>query len=943
MPSQTISTPPTHPKPDSALSEPGSSATSWHALTADEALSQRGATPEGLTADEARRRLESFGPNEMPRARGDGPLQLLWRQINNPMIWVLIASGGVAIVVDPVEGLKNGLVILGVVTLNTLIGFVQEYRAGKAIEALSRMVPENVTALRDGRKVDMPAAGLVPGDIVLLASGDKVPADVRLLTARSLRVEEAALTGESVPTEKSTAPVEADAPLGDRTNMAFGGTLVTQGAATALVVATGGRTELGRISKMLDEATDLETPLTRALGVIGRYITVAIVVVAVLMLAVGAAREVASTGVGLVEALRAQVIFAIALAVGAIPEGLPAIVTIALAIGVQRMAARRAVIRKLPAVETLGSTTVICSDKTGTLTRNEMTVQALWTPAGGGVTVTGVGYDPKGEFKSPGGDALARVEGPARDLLVAGALCNDATLRRTPAGAWEVTGDPTEAALLAAAEKAGLEVEALRRDHPRVDAIPFESENQFMATLNDLEGGRRVLLKGAPEVVLRRCADVDAGAVLREVERLAGEGMRVLAFARKAGAGVGDDLTNAHAEGGFELLGLQGMIDPPRSEAIEAIRACHAAGITVKMITGDHRATAAAIGRQLGLLTEGGALTGAQLAEMDDARLQEAALGTNVFARVAPEHKLKLVRALQARGHVVAMTGDGVNDAPALKQSDVGVAMGITGTAVSKESADVVLTDDNFASIAAAVEEGRRVYDNLIKSLAFVLPTNLGLAMILMAAVAFFPFGDVTRVVDGVAVTGKELLLPILPTQLLWINLVATVALALPLAFESKEPDVMRRKPRRPDEPVLGAFLLKRTVVAAVLMAASAVALFLYEYLGERGRGVAAPVALAEAQSMAVTSVIFFQIFYLLHCRSLKGSLLAIGVFSNWTVFAGIGGVLLLQAAFLYAPIMNRVFGSAPLTPVDLLESVAAAAVILPVISVEKWHRNRAR
>jgi magnesium-transporting ATPase (P-type) len=902
----------------------------WHAADAATVLAARQTTEAGLTTDEAARRLAEHGPNVIQRAGRDGPLQLLWRQINNPLIYVLIASGFLAIAMGKAI---DGAVVLGVVVLNALIGFVQEYRAGKAIEALSDMVPDTTTVLRDGRRQTIPSADLVPGDVVLLQSGDKVPADLRLLQLRGLQVEEAALTGESVPSAKALDVLPAETGLGDRRNMAYGGTLVTSGTATAVVVETGGATELGRISAMLREATEVVTPLTRQLAVVGKWITVAILAVAVLLFVVGMAR-----GYPLVSATLA----AITLAVGAIPEGLPAIITIALAIGVQRMARRRAVIRRLPAVETLGSTTVICSDKTGTLTRNEMTVQELWTPHTS-ARVSGVGYAPVGELTADG-RALAELPPDLERLLLAGTLCNDAAIRpdaeaRDHAG-WRVEGDPTEVALVVAARKAGIADADARAAWPRVDAIPFESERQYMATLHDApDGGQAIVLKGAPEVVIARCADaagrpLDGAAVLRVVERLASQGMRVLALAEKRPAARLAELGEADAEGGFTLLGLQGMIDPPREEAIEAIRACHRAGIVVKMITGDHKATARAIGGELGLLGPGGAadgrvLTGADLASLSDAALREEAARTNVFARVAPEHKLRIVRALQAEGHVVAMTGDGVNDAPALKQADIGVAMGITGTAVSKESADIVLTDDNFASIAAAVEEGRRVYDNLVKALAFVLPTNIGLAVILTWAVGFFP------IVNG------EPLLPMLPTQILWINLVAAVALALPLAFEAREPDVMRRPPRRPDAPLFGAFLAVRTVVVALLMAAGAIGLFLYQFNMEVARGIPFELALREAQTMAVTTVILFQVFYLLNCRSLRDSLLAIGLWSNPTVYLGIGALLLLQAAFVYLPFMNALFGTAPLGPDAWLEATLAALILVPVISLEKWWRQR--
>jgi magnesium-transporting ATPase (P-type) len=903
-------------------------ATPWHALPAEEALRRLGASEAGLDPDQAARLLVHHGPNVLRRKAGDGPLRLLWRQIDNPLVWVLTGSAALAIALGKIT---DGLVVLAVIVLNTILGFLQEFRASRAIEALARMVPESATVLRAGRRAAVPVADLVPGDVVLLASGDKVPADLRLVAVKGLRVDEAALTGESVPVEKGTEPVDEQAPLGDRTSLAYSGTLVTYGTATGLVVATGGSTELGRISAMLQEAVDLATPLTRALARVSGQLTAAILATSVLLVVVGTARATRH-GLPMAEALRETVVFSIALAVGAIPEGLPAIVTIALAIGVQRMAKRRAIIRKLPAVETLGSVTVICSDKTGTLTRNEMTVLEVWTPGSGPLQVSGVGYEPRGRF-ARARESLPDAPPEARELLRDALLCSDATLHES-GGAWSLTGDPTEAALVVAARKAGLDANEVRRSEPRRDAIPFESENQFMATLHAINGGaRRLVVKGAPEVLLARCVECEAlgPEVHREVERLAARGMRVLALADKPWASGERALEVADASGGLMFRGLVGMIDPPRAEAVQAVRQCHEAGIVVKMITGDHHATARAIGAELGLVGEGGALTGVDLAAMDDRTLRDAAARANVFARVAPEHKLRLVRALQADCHVVAMTGDGVNDAPALKQADIGVAMGITGTAVSKESADVVLTDDNFASIVAAVEEGRRVYDNLVKSLAFVLPTNLGLALILVCAVAFFPFDPATG----------ELLLSVQPTQLLWINLVASVALALPLAFERREPDAMRRPPRRPDAPLLGRFVLTRTVVAGLLMTAGSVGLFLMEFAKGLGAGEPPTQALHEAQTMAVTAVIMFQVFYVLECRSLTSSLFRIGLLSNPVIFAGIGAVLALQAAFIYAPPLQSLFETMPLSARDVGLSALAGALILPVLSLEKWLEGR--
>jgi Ca2+-transporting ATPase len=597
------------------------------------------------------------------------------------------------------------------------------------------------------------------------------------------------------------------------------------------------------------------------------------------------------------------------------------------------MARRRAIIRKLPAVETLGSTTVICSDKTGTLTRNEMTVQALWTPEGA-YRLSGIGYAPEGELQQEAGGPVAAVPAQVEELARAGALCNDAALHRDEEDGWQLTGDPTEGALIVAAHKLGMSANALRQRNRCLDAIPFESERQFMATLHEgPDGGAQIIyLKGAPEVVLRRCTNADDGQVLAVVEKIAAEGMRVLAFAARRPDRPLDRLDDADVEDGFVLLGLQGMIDPPRAEAVEAVRACQQAGIIVKMITGDHGTTARAIGEALGMLGPGdGAVTGRDLEERSPDEMRQIARRHNVFARVAPEHKLRLVRALQAEGQVVAMTGDGVNDAPALKQANIGVAMGITGTAASQEAADMVLTDDNFASIESAVEEGRRVYDNLIKARAFVLPTNLGLALILVAAVAFFP------IVDG------QPILPMQPVQILWINLVAAVALALPLAFEAMEPDLMQRPPRRPDAPVLSPFVVARTVLVAVLMTAGALGLFLVEYSALVGTDAAdtGSRAYAQAQTEAVTTVIFFQIFYLLNCRSLHDPMLKMGLTSNPWIYGGIAAVLLLQLVFVYAPFMHVIFGSAPLSLLSWGEAALAGLLIMPIISVEKWWRRR--
>lgn len=899
-----------------------------HALGAAEALAALESGQEGLPSAEAAARLQQYGPNLILRKKQAGPLSILWRQINNPLIWVLLVSGTLAIILGK---LTDGLVVLAVVVINALIGFAQEFKAEKAISALSEMVPQTTTVVRDGKHSTIDASELVPGDVVLLAAGDSVPADMRLVQVKNLHIEEAALTGESVAVAKHVEPVAADAPLGDRLCMAYSGTLVISGTGKGVVSASGMHTELGRISDLLDSAVDLATPLTLKLQEITRYITLAVLLISAVILAVGVYRALA-VGIALNMALKDTLIFAIALAVGAIPEGLPAVVTIALAIGVQRMARRQAIIRKLPAVETLGSTTVICSDKTGTLTRNEMMVTELFT-LGHRVEVGGNGYEPRGTL-TEAGEEIGSLPDGIQQLLTDAVLCNDAGLVQEE-GRWTINGDSTEAALLVAAAKAGLSAEELQAEHPREDEIPFSSENKYMATVH-AGTNPRIVIKGAPEVILQRCRlDQDElQQVETAVRRMGEQGIRVLALAARAPETGDLELHEEELGEDFVFTGLVGMIDPPRTEAIAAVASCHQAGIRVKMITGDHRSTAFAIGKELGLAAEGdSALTGAELAALDDAALRQRAEECNIFARVAPEHKLRLVDALQRRGHIVAMTGDGVNDAPALKQANIGVAMGITGTAVSKDAADIVLADDNFASIGAAVEEGRRVYDNLVKSLAFLLPTNLGLAFILIYGIIFFPFDP----------HSKALLLPMQPAQLLWINLVAAVTLALPLAFEAKEARIMRRPPKQPDAPLFSAFVVFRVFLVSLLMTAGTLVLFSVDYAGALRGGAGEAMALQEAQTMAVSFVVLFQIFYMVHCRSLQDNLLTIGLFSNPTVFVGIGAMLVLHLLFVYLPISQKIFGTVALSPVDFALAAAAAFVIVPLISLEKWIRNRFR
>ncbi|MCI1193565.1 cation-transporting P-type ATPase [Calidifontimicrobium sp. SYSU G02091] len=871
-----------------------------------------GTQVHGLSSDEACARLARHGPNRLAEAKPPSAWARLARQFDNLLLYVLMAAAAVTALMG--HWVDTG-VIMAVVVLNAVIGFVQEGKAERALQAIRHLLAPHAVVLRDGRQHDVDAAELVPGDIVLLASGDSLPADVRLLQARNLRVDEAALTGESVPVDKRVEPVAADAAIGDRLCMGYAGTLVTQGQARAVVVATGNATEIGRIGKMLESVEQGTTPLLAKMAGFGRTLTFVILAAAAALFAFGL----------LVRGMPAAEVFmaAVGLAVAAIPEGLPAIMTITLAIGVQRMAQRHAVIRRLPAVETLGSVTVICSDKTGTLTRNEMTVQQV-VCAGQTVDVEGAGYAPDGALKLDGAVLapadLARRAPALAALAEVAALCNDASLHETD-GRWTLAGDPTEGALLTLAMKAGLNPAELKVERARLDVIPFESEHRFMATLHADGGGAVALVKGAPERVLAMCATeldaqgrelpIDAARWHAAVEAQARAGRRVLALARRTLPAGKEDLDHPDVAQGLTLLGLVGIIDPPRDEAIEAVAQCTAAGIRVVMITGDHGVTASAIAAQLGIGEGLQAVTGPELEAMDDAAMREVVRTARVFARASPEHKLRLVRALKANGEVVAMTGDGVNDAPALKQADVGVAMGMKGTEAAKQAGAVVLADDNFASIAHAVEEGRTVYDNLKKTVTFLLPINGGESMALLVAV-----------LAGVA-------LPILPAQILWVNMVSSVALAMVLAFEPTEPDVMRRPPRAPDEPLLSRFLVWRIVFVSALFLGGIFGM--YEWALAQGASVEA------ARTVAVNTLVCMEVFYLFSVRYLKApSFTWQGVKGTPRVLAAVAGVFVLQLAFTYAPFMQTLFRTEALALATGAAIVAVGVALLVVLELEK-------
>jgi magnesium-transporting ATPase (P-type) len=887
----------------------------WHALAAEAACAALGSGLAGLDEREAARRLAACGPNRLTPPKRRGPLVRFLLQFHSVLIYVLL----VAVVITALLGewIDSG-VIFGVVLINALIGFVQEGKAEQALAAIREMLSLEARVVRDGHRRGVPADELVPGDVIVLQAGDKVPADVRLIEAKSLRVQEAALTGESVPVDKSVPPVPGEALLGDRSSMAYAGTLVVYGQGRGLVVATGDAAEIGRLGAMLAEVQTLETPLLRQLAGFGRQLTLAILLLAAATFAFG----LLARGYGATDMFLA----AVSLAVAAIPEGLPAIMTITLALGVQSMARRHAIVRRLPAVETLGSVTVICTDKTGTLTRNEMTVQSLATPE---ETCALADVDPAQgasaltvDGAAPAPAALGRVQA----LLRAALLCNEASLERRRDDLL-IHGDPTERALLIAALKAGLDLPAERRAWPRLDVIPFDSEHRFMAILcADAWGRHRIFVKGAPEAVLARCRTED-GADARPLDQdawrlradaLAAEGQRLLALAVKDVEPGQATLGFTDVESGLALLGLVGMIDPPRSEAIAAVRACQDAGIRVKMITGDHAATACAIAERLGLANPREVMTGRDLDGASSEELTAAAARVDVFARTSPIHKLQLVEALQRRGQVTAMTGDGVNDAPALKRADIGVAMGRKGSEAAKEAAEIVLADDNFASIVAAVEEGRRVYENIKKSILFILPTSAAEAAMIVIAVAL------------------GYVLPITPVQILWINMITTVTLALALAFEPVEGDLMRRPPGASAEALLSRFLLWRIGFVALLLVAGTFGLFVHA--GARGLG------LETARTLAVNMLVLFEVVYLLNCRRTLAPVLdRDGLLGSRAVLIAIALVLVFQALFTYAPPLQVLFGSTALAWSEWLWMALAALLVFALVELEKaWQRRRA-
>ncbi len=862
----------------------------------------------GLSDEEIAERRTRYGANRLAAPRRRSAWHRLLLQFHNILLYVMM---GAALIVALLGHWLDTAVLLSAVVINAVIGFIQEGRAETALDAIRAMLSPRAVVVRNGLRQEIDATDLVPGDLVILASGDRVPADVRLLDVAELRVDESALTGESLPAEKRIAPTLPDAPLGDRFDMAYSGTLIVHGQARGVIVAVGSATELGLINRMLADVQGLATPLLRQVNRFGRMLAIAILGASLLTFVLGTLWRN--------HAPAEMFMMVVALAASAIPEGLPAIITVGLALGVQRMARRRAIVRHLPAVEALGSVTVICSDKTGTLTRNEMTVQRV--VCGAHVfDVGGVGYAPLGDLSIDGRLVdVAHYPALGRAIL-AGVLCNDAHLREED-GLWQVVGDPTEGALLVLGQKTGYAAVELEQAWLRIDTIPFSSEHRFMATHHRHLGDEAwIFVKGAPERVFEMCSlqgahhgevafDVDYWR--RMVVDTAAQGLRVLALAGRQAAPGGRQLGIDDLEGGLTLFALVGIIDPPREEAIRAVAECHHAGIRVKMITGDHVETARAVGAQLAIGVGRPGLTGAELALMDDAMLRQVAMEVDVFARASPEHKLRLVQALQDNAQVVAMTGDGVNDAPALKRADVGVAMGLKGTEAAKEAADVVLADDNFATIAAAVREGRAVYDNLKKFVLFMLPTNGGEALVVIAAILF------------------ELTLPLTPAQVLWINMVTSSTLGLALAFEPAEPDIMARSPRPPGDALLSGFFVWRVLMVSVLMMSGALGLFLWEL--SDGTGI------ETARTMAVNAVVVAEMFYLINSRYIFAPVLSrSGLTGNRCALLAIATCVLLQIAYTHAPAMQTIFGSVGLSPVEWVKVLLAGVLVFAVAEIEK-------
>ena len=885
----------------------------WHNLEASKAVTSLNSSSDGLSQEEAEKRLAQFGPNELVKKEKISPWVIFLEQFKSFLIIILL----IAVVLSAVLGEVVDAIIIGVIVVFACgLGFIQEYRAERAMEALKRMAAPTASVLRDGKETEIPSPELVPGDIILLRTGDRIPADARLIEAINLKTDEASLTGESVPIEKISGPIEGEVNVGDKRNMVFMGTAAVYGRAKAIVTATGMSTEFGKIAAMLQEVKAERTPLQINLDRMGKWIAIGALILCFVLAGLGVMR-----GHEILE----MFIWGVALAVAAVPEALPAVVVISLALGVRRMVKRHALMRRLPAVETLGCTTFICSDKTGTLTQDQMTIRRIYVD-GKFIDVTGVGYEPKGEFYL-NDTVIEPTQDPAlQALLNISALCNDTSLTSVN-GTWEIKGDPTEGALVVAAAKAGLWQKDLTTQFPRLGEIPFSSETKRMTIFHHTPQGKIACSKGAPEVILNSCSHIygdgqereltneDRNNILSVAQRMAGHALRVLGMAYKwlpdtAGA------TEA-IEQDMVFVGLAGMIDPPREEVKEAVKLCNRAGIKSVMITGDHKLTAIAIANELGMLKEGVALSGAELDNLSDKEFEALVEKIEVYARVSPAHKLCVVEALVKKGHVVAMTGDGVNDAPALKKADIGVAMGITGTDVTKEAADMVLTDDNFASIVAAVEEGRGIFGNIKKYLMYLLSSNIGEILLMAGAILFgpligLPYGAI----------------PLVAIQILWVNLATDGLPALALSVDPPDPDIMGQKPRPRAQGIFTKPVLTLMVIGGIW--SCLVNLGIFKWALDAGRGM------IEAQCLCFLTLIIIQFFKAYNFRSDKKSIFELGLFKNKWLNLAVSWETMLLLIIVYTPFLQESFRTCSIGLVDWLIVILLAGTIFPVLEITK-------
>lgn len=888
---------------------------SWHSIESEKIVELFDSDAvEGLGPLAVKQYEEYFGKNELKQKKKDSLLKKFFVQFHNALIYLLLAASFITAILG--EWVDSS-VIFGVVIINVIVGFIQELKAEEAIESLKNMMITEAIVVRDGKKITISSVDLVPGDIVLLESGSKVPADLRLLESKELKVDESMLTGESLPVSKNILLQKQDITLNDRKNMTYSGTYVTYGRAKGLVVAISDQTEIGKIANLIEKTTSLETPLTNKISVFSKFLLYVILALAAFTFIIGIIRDY-----GVVETFMASV----ALAVGAIPEGLPAAVTITLAVGVNTMAKKNAIIRKLPAVETLGSVTTICSDKTGTLTQNKMNVTNIFC-ANKSYEVNGVGYIPKGEFLLDGKE-LQNINDDLVELLRAGYLCNESYLVEKE-GEFKINGDPTEGSMIVSAIKGGLDEYTVNKEYPRLDILPFESNRQLMATLNNdtIQNKNIIYLKGSIEKTLAICkyeqidgktVEIDKDKILAKAEEYASNGLRVLAIAKKLSKESKIEEDNLKDD--FIFLGLQAMIDPPRSEAIEAVNESLGAGIKIIMITGDHALTAFSISKMMSIIPKDSkfediVLRGKELFALTDEQLIQKLETIKVFARVEPEQKLRIVDALQARGEIVAMTGDGVNDAPALKQADIGIAMGKTGTEVAKEAADMILSDDDFSSIAHAVKEGRSVFDNLVKFITWTLPTNLGEGLVILVAIML------------------GLTLPILPVQILWINMATAILLGLMLVFEPKEQNIMKRQPRDPKQPLLTKSIMIQMIIVGIYMLLASYMMFEYSiYLGH---------SVEYARTAAVNIFVFIELFYLFNCKELEKSVFKTNIFNNKLLLLGVALMGLSQIAYTHTEFMNAIFKSYSIDVSTWIEILIVSAGVMFVVELKRTVEKR--